>query len=262
MSPLPDKTTATRLILPVTPMFIQNRALLEPLADAIEFKGAALDCDTGKGAVFHSHINVAYPRFAEAFAEGGIAEFMTRRGLRDFSFHIGLSDDSYPFIPIVHERLEGRAMTRAEILAAAEKSISFLKESIDGVIAGENLDYIEGGAYENVCEPDFIADFVERFDIAFLLDIGHLLVSSRHLRVEPNDYLAALPLERTSEIHFHKPVEVDGVWRDLHDLPGDAEYSLLEAALERARPDFINLECYSNPDLVAEHLARLRSMLL
>ncbi|MFH1538975.1 MAG: DUF692 family multinuclear iron-containing protein [bacterium] len=241
-------------------MFLENRSALEPLVDALEFKGTSLECDSPKTQLFHSHINIVYPRFEDEFNEIGIGDFMKRRGLSHFSFHIGLSDATYPFIPIRHKSLEGRPLSREKILDNAKKSIDFLRTQIGGVISAENLDYIEGGSYETVCEPDFITEFVERFDLAFLLDIGHLLVASRMLGRNPYDYLDELPLEKTHEIHFHKAETVDGVWRDLHALPTDEEYKILEKALERAAPEFVNLECYSDPEGVAENLARLREM--
>lgn len=255
-----ERGDKARLALPVTEMFLENREALEPLVDMLEFKGTTLECNSPKAKLFHSHINVVYPRFEETFVESGIDEFMKRHGLNHFSFHIGLSDDTYSFIPIAHEPLEGRVLSREEILSNAEKSIAYLRSRVGGVIAAENLDYIEGGAYETICEPDFLKEFIERFDLAFLLDIGHLLVASRMLGRDPCAYLDGLPLEKAHEIHFHRPVPVDGAWRDLHELPTDDEYKILEKALKRADPMFINLECYSNPEGVAKNLARLREM--
>lgn len=240
-----------KLVVPVTPLFLENYQTLLPLVEAIEFKGTAIDFDTSqiypqKHLLFHSHINISYSEIESVFHQNKILEFMGKKEIKDFSFHIGLSDPSYKTIPIIHKSLPGIPVSEKEFFSTAEKNIGYLQDNVAGVIAAENLDYIEGGAYEFVCTPEFISKFILEFDLAFLLDIGHLIVTAQLLGYNLWDYIDLLPLEKIYEIHIHSPFEVDGILRDLHHLPTEKEYNILEYVLKRAKPEYINLECYSD----------------
>jgi uncharacterized protein len=86
-----------------------------------------------------------------------------------------------------------------------------------------------------VSDPAWIEAALEISGASLLLDIAHARVSAYHRGEREENYLEALPLERTVEIHVSSPrLESDGL-RDRH-LPLQAhDYDLLENAFNRAK---------------------------
>ena len=150
-----------------------------------------------------------------------------------------------------------RILRPEQILSTAADRIAQIRKNFSGTIALENLDYHQGGAYEYVCNPDFIARALDDLDVYLALDIGHLLVSCFNLNIEPLSYASRLPLERVREVHLSHS-EGDN---DKHDCPTSYEYELFTHILSRSRPDFVVVEYYSDPGRIIEENIKLKEFL-
>lgn len=144
-----------------------------------------------------------------------------------------------------------------ELLMIAEERIKFIRGHFKGTIALENLDYHSGGAYEHVCNPDFISAIIRKLDVYMALDLGHLLVTAFNFNMEPSEYITRLPLERVYEIHLSHPEKGN----DMHECPTAYEYELLAYLLSKCSPDFIVLEYYKDPLKIVEENIRLANFL-
>lgn len=241
---------SVRLCAPVTDIFRRNLASLLPLIDAVSQKdphGAAVG---GKVEMLESSLNIAAPDFARRCEEEGWLAALASGRFASFSCDIGpacevddtsRSRNGYP-------RYVSRSArwTRRDYLGRAEANRAFLRRSYDGPVKAENLNYFPGGAYEIVCEPEFITELTVRADIELLLDIGHVTISARNLGASAEAYLDALPLSRVSEIHLSGSREIHGIWEDAHQIPGDEEMALVTRLLERASPRHLTLEYYGD----------------
>ncbi|UCB56976.1 MAG: DUF692 family protein [Candidatus Omnitrophota bacterium] len=139
---------------------------------------------------------------------------------------------------------KGPVLTESQILRIADRKISNIRKFFKGIISVENLDYHALGAYEVVCNPDFINKFVEKFNICLTLDIGHVEVTCSNFSIDPYDYLEKLPLSKVVEIHLARSVGS----RDSHMLPTEKQYRLLEFILQRVHARYIVLEYYFKPE--------------
>ena len=85
-------------------------------------------------------------------------------------------------------------------------NIAFVKEKYlkNGEILLENLDYNpkdKSGAYEYVCDPDFIDGILVDSGCRMLLDIGHAHFSAQNMGHDNViDFIYKLPLEKVAEI--------------------------------------------------------------
>jgi hypothetical protein len=101
-----------------------------------------------------------------------------------------------------------------------------------------------------VSDPQWIAAALEISEAHLLLDLAHARVSAYHRRAHELEYLDALPLERTWELHLSAPrLENDGL-RDRHLAMQARDYELLERVLVRATDTkFLTLEYGGIPDV-------------
>jgi uncharacterized protein (UPF0276 family) len=93
------------------------------------------------------------------------------------------------------------------------------------------------GAYYYICEPDFLNEIFKKTEAGFLLDIGHITVTAYNMGFKSvEDYLVKLPLEKTREIHIHRPRwdKKEKIWRDAHLPITEKETNLLKFILKKA----------------------------
>jgi uncharacterized protein (UPF0276 family) len=125
----------------------------------------------------------------------------------------------------------------------------------------ENLDYNPGGAYEHVCEPEFIAAVLEESEVDLLLDLAHARVSASRLGFSIADYLMRLPMERVRQVHVSGPRLRDGVMVDAHEPLLEEDYTLLRELLDLTAPLALTLEYDRNETALKEQLGELRAIL-
>lgn len=144
-----------------------------------------------------------------------------------------------------------------QILSVAKKKIANIRKYFKGQISVENLDYHPTGAYEIVCDPDFISRFIDKFNVGLTLDIGHIEVTCNNLAVNEYDYIDQLPLQFVKEIHISR----SSGQLDAHLLPDEKEYRLLDYILKKTQTDYIVLEYYKCPRGIIEGNIKLSEFL-
>jgi uncharacterized protein len=184
---------------------------------------------------------------------------LERTGAPWLSIHLGFSAAEVVFE--VHMNALSPALPRAELLANICRNVRALADAIPVPLILENLDYCSGGAYEHVCEPEFIADVLELTGTGLLLDLAHAQVSASRMGVPIEVYLGQLPLDRVRQLHISGPRERDGVLYDAHEILLDDDFALLEWVLRRTEPLALTLEYNREADALREQLARLRALL-
>jgi uncharacterized protein (UPF0276 family) len=176
------------------------------------------------------------------------------------SAHLGFSAAEVLFD--VHMTARSPVLPRAELLANICRNVRVLAVAIPIPLILENLDYCPGGAYEYICEPDFIETVLNETGAGLLLDLAHARVSAARLELPIKEYLGQLPLERVRQLHISGPRFRDGVLFDAHESLLDVDYALLEWVLERTQPLALTLEYNREEAELRAELERLREMLV
>ena len=133
--------------------------------------------------------------------------------------------------------------------------LPYTEEALDVVLC--NLDRLQGAlgrqvsienpscylafAQSTLTEPEFLAELVRRSGCGLLLDLNNIVVTAHNLRLDPRDWLKALPGEAITEYHLagHAVNDCDGeqVLIDDHgSRVGDEVWTLFGDALRRYGP--------------------------
>lgn len=174
------------------------------------------------------------------------------------SLHLGFSAAEVGFDGWMQAR--SPVLDRDELFANICRNINTLQEMIDVPIILENLDYCAGGAYEYICEPDFIAAVVEEGNVGMLLDLAHAQVSAVRLGIPIEEYMARLPLQRVWQLHISGPRWANDTLNDWHEDLREEDYALLQNVLQQTNPKALTLEYKKDARLLHEQLVQLRSM--
>lgn len=177
-----------------------------------------------------------------------------------FSVHLGFASERVRFAN--HMLPVSEPLARELLLERVVSNLLKARQRCPVPLAIENLDYCPEGAYEHVCEPDFINAVVDASGCELLLDLGHLQVSASWLGVDPFVMLAQFPLERVREIHLSSPRPLapgEGRLDDVHERLIERDFMLLECALERASPSAVTLEYKRELVALEEQVEAVRS---
>ena len=150
---------------------------------------------------------------------------------------------------------------RSTLSTLLTSTVNTLKGTLGVPLLLENLDYNATGAYEHICEPDFIRTVLEATDTYFLLDLSHAQVSASRLGFALDDYLAQLPLERVRQLHISGPRLVGETFADVHETLRPVDYQLLEQMLEQTSPWAVTLEYRRDAGALLKQVERLRNLL-
>ncbi len=183
-------------------------------------------------------------------------EYFNKTNLRPeiVSFHLGYAAENIGKVTgyDAHNYAISEVWSKKEVLNTFTESFRIITENITDIpLAIENMDYNKGGAYEYVCEPEFIKDMLAKNpNIYLLLDLTHAQISAHKLltRYEESErtekYINSLPLDRIIEIHLSSPDEKYG---DMHRPATDREIYILRSIKEKMpNLKLINLEYRSD----------------
>ncbi len=239
---------------------------LDLLVDIVEAPGWSLEGALAENGVrrrvlLHNldlDVSLADPAYIDdAWGERANAAIRTAR-TPWFSLHLGFACERVRFDG--HMLPESEPLARDELLARVVDSVLKAKSYLDLPLLLENLDYCPEGAYEHVCEPEFISEVLEATDTGLLLDIGHLLVTASWFEVQPEALLARMPLDRLVEVHLSGPCPLHGNTErldDVHDVVGECEVRLLRLVLEQVQPKVVVLEYRRDTDALRDQLTML-----
>lgn len=177
------------------------------------------------------------------------ADLAARRALADryeaqsFSEHLAWSGLHGQYL----NDLLPLAYTR-ESLARVVDHVDATQQALGRRILIENPATYLGFRHSTYAEPDFISEVVRRSGCGLLLDVNNIVVSAINHDLDAPEYLHALPLHATGEIHLAgHAMQIDSAGRplaiDTHDGPvQEATWRLLEDALALTGPQPLLIE--------------------
>jgi uncharacterized protein (UPF0276 family) len=137
-------------------------------------------------------------------------------------------DNSHDLLPL--------PLTEEAVRVAAGK-IRRVQDSLGRRILVENISsYVEHSA-SRLSEVDFLCAVASEADCGILLDVNNLYVNARNHGLDPERYLARIPVERVGQMHLAGHEDHGDLVIDTHDHPvADAVWALYAAAVERFGP--------------------------
>ena len=182
---------------------------------------------------FHWGLGPVLSDFSKAFIREGLERTLNEYEMELFSFDLGPSARNHQgVLPL------SRPLGQSAIRRYTEAALKLVRRYFNGPLAAENYNFYPTGFYRHVTEPDFIEKFLKEFDLGLVLDLAHAAVTAHNVGLNLNDYLEALPLERTTEIHISSPwlPGVPGLMAvDSHGSPGKREWKWLENLFKSER---------------------------
>ena len=242
-----------KLAVPYTTLFQSREKEFLEIVDTVELKNPILDFEvpTEKSLSLHLNEGIIQNHFWDCLLEGNIFDFLRENKIKCFSFDFGPAAEEVT-IQDYYYVAKTDVLNKMQILNMATKRINFIKEQFDGIIAVENLNKFFSDAYCHVCEPDFIKEFVEKNNIALVLDIGHAEISAYNIGMNVLDYIEHLPLDKIVEIHISKAGMVNGVMLDCHEKPDVSTYRILHHIMDMCEPQYLVVEYYKDSDILLD----------
>lgn len=156
-----------------------------------------------------------------------------------------------------------------EALDVVVRNVTHLQERLGRQVSIENPSCYLAFAQSTLSEPEFLAELVRRSGCGLLLDLNNIVVTAHNLRLDPRDWLKALPGEAITEYHLagHAVNDCDGepILIDDHgSRVGDEVWALFGDALRRygPRPTLIEWDTDIPPlPVLLEEAARAERMI-
>jgi uncharacterized protein (UPF0276 family) len=124
-----------------------------------------------------------------------------------------------------------------EAVMHTARRVRELADRLERPVALENISYyceMPGGS---MTEPEFITAVVREAGCGLLLDVNNVYVNASNHGQDARQWLAALPLEQTFQIHLAGHIREEGRWVDNHGAPVvDEVWALYREALSRTGP--------------------------
>jgi uncharacterized protein (UPF0276 family) len=150
-----------------------------------------------------------------------------------------------------------------ESLATVCRNLKQVKSVIDRPFLLENITYYFTLPENDMTEAEFVTRVLEETDTGLLLDLNNVWVNSVNHRFDPYEFLDAIPLERTLQIHLAGGLQVKDMVVDTHSTPvTEAVWDLLDYVLDRAPVKAILLEWdqdWPQFEVLMQHLDRARA---
>jgi len=138
------------------------------------------------------------------------------------SFHLCFSSEEVETEGIDnHNFAIGRVLSREETFERISVCLLIISDKFKnigykGKILIENLDYHPTGAYEHICEPNFISKIAEYTGCLILLDVAHTIISSHYLGIRAIDFVKGIGTDFIYEVHVNSPLYKGGDWYDIN----------------------------------------------
>jgi len=140
------------------------------------------------------------------------------------------------------------------------RMVNSLKQQVEPPVILENMPSLHPKRYRFESDPAVIAKVLDETQTDLLLDLAHARIAARARGISSQEYITALPLERTQQIHLAGVREgPDGWLYDAHESLMEEDYQLLEWTLERTKPQLLTLEYFrEDPQALLSQLSRLQ----
>ena len=151
--------------------------------------------------------------------------------------------------------VDGYCYSEEELKSNMSYNIPKIKQILGDIdILIENNNYYPTKAYDIVTDANFISDIIYDNNIWFLFDQAHAEVTAHNLKIDYNDYINNLPLDKCKQIHLCKMGYNESLYSknfylaEDHHLPlGLEEYIKLKQILNKyPLVEYLTVEYYKD----------------
>lgn len=250
-----SRKLALKLCVPLTGVFRSCAAKLLPIVSAVSFKEPSEEYFPSKAHFLECSYSIADVAFSAKLESSGLLDAVRSGKYESFACDIGPNCDTvrgYSPNGLPRAIPASPPISDEEYLERVCRNADWLRKEYSGYIQVENLNYFPTGAYERVCESEFLRRIIKVTGVAMLFDIGHAVVSAHYMDYgNPMDYILELPLESVREVHLSRAGTRGAIFEDLHEAPGESELSIVEQVRDRGAPiEYLTIEYYRDPDVL------------
>lgn len=121
-----------------------------------------------------------------------------------------------------HNYAIGEVLSEKEVFKSIAESLKITSKMLrgreyKGKILIENLDYHPTGAYEYICEPNFISKVAKNTNCGVLLDLAHTIISAHSFGMDMVDFVEKIGIDQIYEVHVNSPLYKKGNWYDIDE---------------------------------------------
>jgi uncharacterized protein (UPF0276 family) len=150
--------------------------------------------------------------------------------------------------------------TKEAVRHIAER-IKRVQDYIERPFLLENISFYMNMPGAEMTDAQFLAEIVEKADCGLLLDVNNVYVNSQNHQFDPMDYLRAIPLERTVQMHVAGHKRIGEYVIDTHGAALiEPVYELMRWVLKQTRVNGVLLERDQNFPPFAELLDEIRTI--
>jgi len=162
-------------------------------------------------------------------------------------------------------QLDGKVYNSEEMLNNSIENTKWLRNIVgNGTSIGlENNNYYPTPAYDIVADGDFITQVIKKNNLFLLLDIAHAMVTAHNKKINYDQYIETLPLDKLIQLHICQPQLPDGgIARDTHNEPNDEMYSeVIRLIKEYPVIKYLTIEYYKDKDILITSINKLRRLI-
>lgn len=158
----------------------------------------------------------------------------------------------------LHFYYEDKFCSIDKVEEVCKSNIEKIREKLPNIpIIVENVPY-QYKNYNWCFDPDIITYYCNKYDLGLLLDISHLLIYTGNNRINIDNYLNKIPLDKIYEIHISGCyIEDNEKFIDAHFECFDKIYVLYEEILKKCnnvKMTSIEYPVYNNVPVVTKYL--------
>lgn len=106
-----------------------------------------------------------------------------------------------------------------QMLDVVVENIGFAQQHLSVPLAIENIAALLSWPEDEIDEPEFLAEIVERTGVRIVLDVANLHSSATARGTDPYEELLRFPLDAVAYVHVAGGTERDGLYIDTHGHP-------------------------------------------
>lgn len=253
-----------KLATPISHLFYEDKSVFEDIikySDCLEGRDRTHNLTFPEEEIFHSdyqpihELNDSLWKYFEKVAK-------TKPNIKMVSFHVASCCDQ----PVLNGRMweaGGKIYSVQEMKLNAKSNFERLRKIFPAgtKFAIENNNYYPTKAYEHVCDADFISELASENDLFFLFDIAHSIVSAKNMKVEWNDYIKKLPLDRMIQVHICTPGDDSGLAFDAHEYPTNEILDVVKDLMKYPQLEYFTVEFYKDKDKLINSLKQVRKII-
>jgi uncharacterized protein (UPF0276 family) len=141
------------------------------------------------------------------------------------------------------------------------KRIKEIQNQFDIPFLIENASYYASFGHDEMTEPQFLSEILEKSDCGLLLDVNNVYVNAQNHGYDSEVFLDAIPLERTVQIHIAGHLRQERLIVDTHGSSICNEvFDILGSVLKRVPVKAILLERDNNIPDISELLSEIKQI--